>query len=858
LRSFVIRQAVVVLHTHRVREGVRDDAPLVGRRSPVKLRGLILLSVPALPLLTAAQDPPGGEESLELLWKAFAAEIVKHPPRDEEHESDVKKALLSAARETADPAVASKVLKEKFDLPESACSPFLKAFLLHDRVEREDRWRKHLEHVGLVFRPESPSPALLRAMRSAESAYREAFLLAPANATVVREAASFYSDFSGDVCEDPMAALLDLAERSPALGTSGFYAALGLPHWHEARRLLRSALAESPGNPAVLAALAAKTSNPCLRAALRMEAIASLGQREDGADERVLTSLWEGRLADLLQMGLTAVAFAEWSALPPATRERILGGEELKFVAKVRGLSWSWPLVDIRYLVAGMLYFERGPGEAASYLEEASWRSALAGNDGSFFHGPGDYPLLVGLIEAVTAEALPREDPLEFIDLVERHARTPPWLWIFCRYLERAGYEDFAAQRLEERLEALEDLMAEGSSEEPPMPGRALAEAEDLRTRVCEVSAALERDLARLEARLRPEPASVEDPMAETIRRLLRSPRLDPFAEKPLPPGMKPLRLGEEEAESKWKELAKDLLLPDGISPVRIWRGEKDVVVIGASQCFDPTGEVSGGGYWLLRSTDGGRTWNRPACLGLRIFAPYAVAPFSELPLLSGELLQLEVEICELDERSITLPPLSLRFKRVRGGLFLEAPLAAIEEDRDGDGLTDLAEEQLLTDPLDRDTDGDGLEDGRDSFPHVPRIAQPDPRADLLEAVVWHQLHYGPAPPIVEAVGVRPGPLETLPDAAFAEVGAIFLQGDRRLLRSCRSPRRVVVLSRDEIRAAQRKFGWFLPCRIRDLLISRDGKRARLEWNEGWCGGHVEAEWKDGEWDVRMTGFWVS
>lgn len=66
----------------------------------------------------------------------------------------------------------------------------------------------------------------------------------------------------------------------------------------------------------------------------------------------------------------------------------------------------------------------------------------------------------------------------------------------------------------------------------------------------------------------------------------------------------------------------------------------------------------------------------------------------------------------------------------------LEIPFAAIDRDSDGDGLTDLAEERLITDPQSADTDGDGLPDGSDSLPQVPWTAVLDDRARALAAVL--------------------------------------------------------------------------------------------------------------------------
>src|SRR5713226_1490455 len=128
-------------------------------------------------------------------------------------------------------------------------------------------------------------------------------------------------------------------------------------------------------------------------------------------------------------------------------------------------------------------------------------------------------------------------------------------------------------------------------------------------------------------------------------------------------------------------------------------------------------------------------SWGRPLYTGLRIQAPYVVRPASNVPLLAGDRMRVEVIVRELDESSISFPPVALRAKREQEGLMLEIPFADLERDSDGDGLTDLAEERLVTDPYSPDTDGDGLADGSDPIPQVCLSSLTDESAGALGAV---------------------------------------------------------------------------------------------------------------------------
>ena len=78
---------------------------------------------------------------------------------------------------------------------------------------------------------------------------------------------------------------------------------------------------------------------------------------------------------------------------------------------------------------------------------------------------------------------------------------------------------------------------------------------------------------------------------------------------------------------------------------------------------------------------------------------------------------------------------------RVDGGcdpapLLLSFDLAALERDQDGDGLTDLQEAVLLTDPRAADSDADGIPDGADTNPRVKRSEASGALSELIAEVV--------------------------------------------------------------------------------------------------------------------------
>jgi outer membrane protein assembly factor BamB len=82
-----------------------------------------------------------------------------------------------------------------------------------------------------------------------------------------------------------------------------------------------------------------------------------------------------------------------------------------------------------------------------------------------------------------------------------------------------------------------------------------------------------------------------------------------------------------------------------------------------------------------------------------------------------------------------------------------------LDRDSDADGLTDLAEQRLGTDPHNPDTDGDGIPDGKDRNPLASAVAE-SPGEKIVEAVADYELRgdgeIGPVCVIHVPRGLRP------------------------------------------------------------------------------------------------------
>jgi len=325
------------------------------------------------------------------------------------------------------------------------------------------------------------------------------------------------------------------------------------------------------------------------------------------------------------------------------------------------------------------------------------------------------------------------------------------------------------------------------------------------------------------------------------------------------------LRTPDEQREL----LDKDDPIPPEILPprtnfVRLERHGDVIAGISLSQDVDPVGEVGGGGYWLHVSPDGGSTWNRPLYLGFQQYQPYVVTPTSRLPLLNGEMLNVEVEIQELDERSITFPPVGLRMKREARGIFLDIPLYEIERDTDGDTLTDWLEEKLRTDPGEADTDGDGIDDAWDDLPQVSARATPHRLAPILVELL-HQILGFEALAVTEAVR-RQGDssmdeyLKGLSTRSSSQQVSsyLFIKGDPSYFNGILVPQATIVLTDDDLAYLRARFGVCYPLNLPDIWVNHANDRAVVEWSASWTGGTIEFRKRGQRWEAEVVSQWIT
>ena len=295
--------------------------------------------------------------------------------------------------------------------------------------------------------------------------------------------------------------------------------------------------------------------------------------------------------------------------------------------------------------------------------------------------------------------------------------------------------------------------------------------------------------------------------------------------------------------------------LPEGYELVRAERAGQRVVAVSVSQTYDPTGEVSQGGYWVHVSDDGGKHWDRPLYTGLADRFPYVVAPVSRLPLIAGDTLQLAVDVSEIDTASITYPPVALSSRRHAKGRYLTIPLAELRKDFDGDGLTDIAAHHLL---LDRPRSNGGtpfiLGSDTDTDCSAPPSAEKTALIDLLGRVTG-----GSDAAIVEPVDRPAGQIMVgWRRAAAAGDQPLFLVGRRQDYACLASRRLIIVYDKTDIEAIRHFTPDFHALEMPRIVFNRAHDRGFVRWSTGWAGGTYRLRRVDGKWRFDSISSWIT
>jgi len=241
-------------------------------------------------------------------------------------------------------------------------------------------------------------------------------------------------------------------------------------------------------------------------------------------------------------------------------------------------------------------------------------------------------------------------------------------------------------------------------------------------------------------------------------------------------------------------------------------------VLVLRSGILDP----GAGGYWFTFSANGGMKWTPPLYSGITEKEDFTILPYTHFPIIRFGNIRLEALAGDFtgsgDENPVYL---------------LNIPLDILKRDGDSDGLTDLMEERLLTNPLDADTDSDGT---TDLFDNSPLAAdKPDSEADRVR--------------VAAMIGIVGASKESWAEEA-SEGGLIIIRVDsyEQAHEFPGLKARVIHLDGRDIERYQKRFGPRASFRFERIDIAGDS--ATVHWSRGEAAGTVSLSRENGRWRV--------
>lgn len=245
------------------------------------------------------------------------------------------------------------------------------------------------------------------------------------------------------------------------------------------------------------------------------------------------------------------------------------------------------------------------------------------------------------------------------------------------------------------------------------------------------------------------QPAIGTKTKALTKRESLSREKITPYSIERLPPSITlELKLEQEELSEKEIEALVDYLMelknfknfeenkptvpiipdiPDANGVISHQKHEDQEVWIYTSRRYDTWDQ----GYWVAISEKGKL---RKYYTGLKEFSPYILVRTNKLPILAKDQIRVVAKKKELIQE--TVGAIHPEFNEEEGYFVLVFYIKDLERDIDGDGLTDLEEERLLTDPQSTDTDGDGTNDALDVNPLSSNVITQTDKAKLYSLVL--------------------------------------------------------------------------------------------------------------------------
>lgn len=287
---------------------------------------------------------------------------------------------------------------------------------------------------------------------------------------------------------------------------------------------------------------------------------------------------------------------------------------------------------------------------------------------------------------------------------------------------------------------------------------------------------------------------------------------------------------------------------------VRRYYDGRDWYIVYLSDAVDPAGSVSKGGYWMQKTLGGGHFWGPSIYLGLQQYAPYEILNTSSRAMVQSNTIELKASRYKLPEISSADVELDTAQYRLPEDIYLQFSWDEISSDQDQDGLNDILERHIGSNPLLADSDLDGMPDGQDRLPLETFIQSAQQYNPVAMALLERLLSYQITPESdAQLAPMRSG---FKLGAQTHEQQTLFVAASPKYFQGIQPPLRLIFVSPEQVRQRQQQ-GLFFPLSLELMLSNTDATDFYVQWNASWTGGSFRIRVIDGNVEVENLGNWI-